>query len=88
MAILKMKKLRLVAVRSTKDALLKELIRHGCVEFSELESVLADAGLEGSLRRESGDVAALKSKHSTLTHAIALLDSYAPKKGKFLSAKP
>ena len=88
MAILKMKKLRLVAVRSTKDALLKELIRHGCVEFSELESVLADAGLEGTLRRESGDVASLKSKHSTLTHAIALLDSYAPKKGKFLSAKP
>ena len=37
MAILKMKKLRLMAVRSRKDELLRELIRHGCVEFSELE---------------------------------------------------
>ena len=31
MAILKMKKLRLMAVRSRKDELLRELIRHGCV---------------------------------------------------------
>ena len=88
MAILKMKKLRLLAVRASKEELLKELIRHGCVEFSEMEGLISGTEAEGLLRRESGDVAALKSKHSTLTHAIELLDRYAPKKSKLLSAKP
>ncbi len=88
MAILKMKKLRLLAVRASKEELLKELIRHGCVEFSEMEGLIGGTEAEGILRRESGDVAALKSKHSTLTHAIELLDRYAPKKSKLLSAKP
>ena len=37
MAIERMKKLRLMVVRSNKDALLKELVRRGCVEFSEIE---------------------------------------------------
>lgn len=88
MAILKMKKLRLMAVRSRKEALLKELIRFGCVEFSELEGEFDGSELEGSVKRESADIASLKSQHSTLNHAISLLDSYAPKKSKLLSAKP
>ena len=40
MAIVKMKKLRLLAVRDSKEELLKELIRFGCVEFSELDDEL------------------------------------------------
>ena len=88
MAILKMKKLRLMAVRSRKDALLKELIRYGCVEFSELEEEFDAPELKGSVRRESADIATLKTKQSSLSHAITLLDSYAPKKSKLLSAKP
>ena len=88
MAIVKMKKLRLLAVRTDKEELLKELIRHGCVEFSELEGTIQGSEVESVLHRESTDVAALKSRHTTLTHAIELLDRYAPKKGKLLSAKP
>ena len=88
MAILKMKKLRLMAVRSRKDELLRELIRHGCVEFSELEGQIQGSDMEALLSRESSDVAALKSQLTSLNHAIALLDTYAPKKGKLLSAKP
>ena len=88
MAILKMKKLRLMAVRSRKDELLRELIRHGCVEFSELESQIQGSDVEDILSRESSDVATLKSQLTSLNHAIALLDTYAPKKGKLLSAKP
>ena len=83
-----MKKLRLLAVRTDKEELLKELIRHGCVEFSELEGTIQGSEVESVLHRESTDVAALKSRHTTLTHAIELLDRYAPKKGKLLSAKP
>lgn len=88
MAIVKMKKLRLMAVRSKKDQLLRELIRHGCVEFSELESQVNGSELEGVLHRESSDVASLKSQYNSLSHALYLLDSYAPKKQKLLSAKP
>ena len=88
MAILKMKKLRLIAVRSNKEELLRELIRHGCVEISELEGELHGTDIEALVHRESSDAASLKSRHTTLTHAIDLLDHYAPKKGKLLSAKP
>ena len=88
MAIMKMKKLRLMAVRSRKDELLRELIRHGCVEFSELESQIQGSDVEGVLSRESSDAATLKSQLTSLNHAIALLDTYAPKKAKLLAAKP
>ena len=40
MAIVQMKKLRLLAVRDSKEELLKELTLRGCVEFSETESAL------------------------------------------------
>lgn len=88
MAILKMKKLRLMAVRSKKDELLRELIRHGCVEFSELEGEIQGSQLENLVSRESSDVATLKSQYASLNHAIVLLNTYAPKKEKLLSAKP
>lgn len=88
MAILKMKKLRLMAVRSQKDELLRELIRHGCVEFSELEDQIQGSEIENIVSRESSDVATLKSQLTSLNHAIALLNTYAPKKEKMLSAKP
>ena len=88
MAILKMKKLRLIAVRSNKEESLRELIRRGCLEITELEGELHGTDIEALVHRESSDVASLKSRHTTLTHAIDLLDHYAPKKGKLLSAKP
>ena len=88
MAILQMKKLRLLAVRASKDELLRELIRHGCVEFSEMEGEVEGSELSSVLHRESADVAALKARHNTLVHAVELLDHYAPKKSKLLSAKP
>ena len=85
---MKMKKLRLLAVRDSKEELLRELIRRGCVEFSEPEGSLQGTEAEGLLHRESSDLASLRSKHSSLSHAIELLDRYAPKKGKLLAAKP
>ena len=81
-----MKKLRLVAVRSNKDALLKELIRHGCVEFSEIEDEISESDSAKFFKREDTDFMSLKSDHATLTQAIKLLDSFAPVKSKLLSA--
>ena len=88
MAILKMKKLRLLAVRSGRDELLQELIRYGCVEFSELAPEIQGSEIESLVHRESSDIASLKSRHTSLTRAIELLDRYAPVKAKLLSARP
>lgn len=88
MAILKMKRLRLMVVRSRKDQLLRELIRHGCVEFSEIGDEVQNSEAEGLLSRESSRLMALRTQHVSLTHAVELLDKYAPAKGRLLSAKP
>ena len=84
MAIVKMKKLRLMAVRSEKDPLLRELESFGCVEFSELGGDLEDQGLV----HESTDLLVLRNQQNTILNAIGLLDRYAPEKKPLLSAKP
>ena len=84
--ILEMKKLYLMAVRSKKDALLRELVQRGCVEFSEIEDEVAASELADVLRREDTKLMTLKTQQASLTHAIALLDKYAPAKSKLLSS--
>lgn len=84
--ILEMKKLYLMAVRSKKDALLRELVQRGCVEFSEIEDEVAASELADVLRREDTKLMALKTQQTSLTHALALLDKYAPAKSKLLSS--
>ncbi|MCR5135992.1 MAG: V-type ATP synthase subunit I [Oscillospiraceae bacterium] len=84
MAIVKMKKLRLMAIRSEKDALLRDLERLGCVEFSEPDEALAEEGLV----RESSDALTLRNQQNTLLNALGLLDRYVPEKKPLLSAKP
>ena len=85
MAIVTMKKLRLMVARSQKDELLRELIRLGCVEFSELE---IDAQALEALHRPDSETLANKSDHAALLHAVAVLDRYAPEKKPMLSAPP
>ena len=85
MAILKMKRLRLMIARSQKDDLLRALIRLGCVQFSELEDEVRS--LE-SLHRAESDVMKLKSDHASLLRAVDLLGKYAPEKKPLLSAMP
>ena len=88
MAIVKMKKLRLLVVRSRKDELLRELTRLGCVELSELDEAVEQAGLAEQLHKESGDLIAQRSRLAALERALAVLDKVAPVKSKLLSAKP
>jgi V/A-type H+-transporting ATPase subunit I len=85
MAILKMKRLRLMIVRSQKDELLRALIRLGCVQFSELEDEVQT--LE-SLRRAESETASVRSDHAALLRAVELLGKYAPEKKPLLSAMP
>ena len=87
MAIVPMKKLRLMAVRSVKDELLRELLRHGCVEVSE-PAELQDEGLRELLRREDSALMSLRAQRQSLQQALAILDRYVPAKSKLLSPKP
>ena len=77
-----------MVVRSRKEELLRELQRLGCVELSEIGQELQDSEAQGLVTRESSSLMALKARQNTLDHAVALLDKYAPAKGKLLSAKP
>ncbi len=83
MSIQKMKKLRLVAIRSKKEELLRELIRLGCVEFSEQDY----AGSE-QVVRESSQLMSLKSQRTALVGAVNILGKYAPVKSKLLAPPP
>ena len=85
MAILKMKRLRLMIARSQKDELLRALIRLGCVQFSELEEELPAAD---SLRRAESDTLSIRSDLAALLRAVDLLGKYAPEKKPMLSAMP
>ena len=62
MAIERMKKLRLLAVRDSKEELLKELTLHGCVEFSELESQLEGTEAAALVHPESSELSAVSPR--------------------------
>lgn len=86
MAIEKMKKLRLVAVRTQRDAILRELMLLDCVEISE--PALEQTEENVSLARETGDLSRLRTEYAALSGALKILDKYAPAKGKLLAPKP
>ena len=88
MAIVKMKKLRLIAPRDRKDELLKELARLGCLEISEPSGELQGEELAPLLRRENSALAEHKARQTALLNALAVLDRQAPEKKPLLSAKP
>ena len=87
MAIVRMKKLSLLATRSQKDEILRELMRLGCVELTEQDEILS-SDEAAALTRESSDAVEWRVKKTALSDAIKLLDRYAPKKTPMLSPKP
>ena len=88
MSIIKMKKLRLLAVSSQREALLRELMLLGCVEISEMAPESDDALLAGLKRAPSPGLQTMRQQQSELSTAVALLDKYAPAKGKLLAPLP
>ena len=83
-----MKKLRLIAARSQREELLRELMLLGCVEVSEPAAEPEDEQLR-SLRRTGGaETAGYRSRQSALLNALRLLDRYAPEKKGLLTPLP
>ena len=87
MAIVTMKKLRVLALRSVRDELLRELLRLGCVELREPDA-LHSGDYEGLLRREESGLMAERGKLQSLQSALSVLDRYASEKAPLLAAKP
>lgn len=86
MAIVQMKKLSLAVLRSQKEALLKELVRHGCVEVSEIGADVLESEAAGFLHGESSELLRFKQAYSSVLQGISVLDKYVPQKKGLLSA--
>ena len=84
MAIVKMKKLRLLAIKSQRDDLLRRLQLLGCVQVAEPEKVEEPVVLS----RESGNIAECREDHRELVNALGLLDRYASVKDGMFAPRP
>ena len=83
MSIVKMKRLRLIALASDRDELLSSLLHAGCVEVSEPPADLADP----LLRRDKARVAEAKSELAELKQALSVLRRQAPQKEGLLTPR-
>lgn len=88
MAIVKMKKLRAIAVASKKEMLLRELLLLGCVELREQDALLDEPRSEGLLSRLYGDVNSARAERQLFANAVRILDEHVPVKTPVLSPKP
>ncbi len=81
MAIVKMKRVRLIALAKDRDELLSELLHVGCVEVREPEE-------NDLLHRDVSALADARGDLTLLQHAIEVLGKYAPQKKPLLSLRP
>ena len=88
MAIVKMKRLRLIALAQDRDALLSSLLHVGCVELREPEGELAEENGAALLHHDVSRLADARGDLTQLQHAIEVLDKYAPRKKPLLSLRP
>lgn len=81
MSIVKMKRIRLIALAKDREALLSSLLHVGCVEIREPADSLADEAYAALLHRETSAAAQAKADLTDLQHALDVLAQYAPQKG-------
>lgn len=89
MAIVKMKKLCVMAMASQRQQLLRELLHLGCVEISEPDGKLADPAWSALLKRENSHLLDTKSEITDVNTALAAIKKYAQlKDGLFIQRHP
>ncbi len=81
MSIVKMKRLRMIALASEREQLLSRLLHVGCVELSEPEVELTDPEWTGLLHRSESDLSDVKQELAQVNSALQTLNKYAPAKG-------
>lgn len=88
MAIVKMKRLRMVAMTSDRDALLRKLQHMGCVEIIQPEAGPDDPLWEVLIKPGTAGLAAAHEEKTGAERALEVLKRYAPVKSSLLSPKP
>lgn len=89
MAIVKMKRLYVMAMADQQEALLKELLRLGCVEISEPDDKLADPAWSALLERGRSNLVATRTEIADVNTALAAIRKYAQlKDGMFIQRHP
>ena len=78
MSIVAMKKLQLIAVRSQRDEILRELMLLGCVEVTDPDDMPENELLQTLSRAPKGEASKWKSDLVTLQNALRQLNRYAP----------
>ena len=85
MAIVKMKRLRVIALAAQRDALLQRLLHAGCVEVTEPQAELSDPEWMALLKRDTSDLSEVKARQNAVNSALEALQKYAPeKRGLFI----
>ncbi len=87
MAIVKMKRIRLIALAKDRDALLSSLLHVGCVELREPTEYLADESYAALLHQEASALAEAKNGLTELQRALEALGQYAPQKGSLFAQR-
>lgn len=80
MAIVKMKRLRLMGMRSERESLLHLLQKLGCVEVDEPAIDLSDPKWAAVAKPDGRDLSAAKERSTLLNNALNILKKYAPAK--------
>lgn len=80
MAIVKMKRLRLIGLAEEREALLSTLLRLGCVEVAEPKEELASPEWQTLVRRdEPEDLSVLRVRRNAVSEALSTMKKYTPK---------
>ena len=88
MAIVKMKKLRVMAMADQRDELLKGLLHLGCVEISEPDDKLADPAWSALLKRGTSDLAKVRTDLADANTALEAIKRYAQTKDGMFTPRP
>ncbi|MEF9970927.1 MAG: V-type ATP synthase subunit I [Oscillospiraceae bacterium] len=88
MAIVKMKRLKLVAVKSQRDTLLHELMLLGCVQISEPGEQANEGELQGFLKKETAGLSERRAAFEQINWGLQVLGKYAPAKSGLFTPKP
>lgn len=88
MAIVRMKKVRLLVLRSRRDELMKELARFGNMEITEPQSLLAEPEMAERFARENSELVRLRTDQTALLRALDILGQYAPEKSSLFAQRP
>ncbi len=86
--IVKMKKLRVIAMAGDRDRLLDGMLHLGCMEISEPTEKLSDPDWSALLHRETSSLARRKTELADVNTALAAVKRYGRTKEKALHLRP